>query len=127
MDPSSSMTHRRTCVASLRSSRSEAAAPVFRFVAFVWDDADSAARASAGLLAGRLRTGTTRWSPVLERKGLRVFCAGVRPGSSEAYTLESGSGVVLGKLFERGQGVPSTAAPLAIGEKESRRIVASRG
>lgn len=100
---------------------------MFRFAAFVWDDADPAARASAGLLAGRLRVGTTRWSTVLDRKGLRVLCAGVRPGSSEAYTLENGGGVVLGKLFERGRDAPSRGAPIALSEKESSRIVASGG
>jgi asparagine synthase (glutamine-hydrolysing) len=100
---------------------------VFRFVAFVWNDADPAARASATLLSGRLRVGTSRWNQVLDGKGLRVLCAGVRPGSSEPYTLDHGAGVVLGKLFERGRGAPSRSAPLALGERESREIVASRG
>jgi asparagine synthase (glutamine-hydrolysing) len=110
---------------------------VFRYVAFVWDDADLAARASAGRLSDLLRAdlpkgdrpsaGESRWNTVLDGKGLRVFCAGVREGSSEAYTLRNGGGVILGKLFERGQGAPSRAAPLSPGEEESRRIVASRG
>ena len=77
---------------------------MFRYVAFVWDDADSAARASAGALAHRLQASSPEWSMQLEGKGLRVFCAGVRSGSSESYRLHDGAGVVVGKLFQRSAG-----------------------
>lgn len=103
---------------------------MFRYVAFVWDDADSAARASAGRFADLLSSAAgSRWNSVLDAKGLRVFCAGTRERSSEAYTLENGAGVVLGKLFERGRGAgaSSRGAPLSLSEQESRRIVASHG
>lgn len=67
-----------------------------------------------------------------EGQGLRVLCAGVRPGSSEAYSITgsagASAGVVLGKLFERGFGdAASKAAPLSLSEPESRRIIESRG
>jgi asparagine synthase (glutamine-hydrolysing) len=98
---------------------------VFRYVAFVWDPADLAARASAAALAQRLALGAPGWGAVLERQGLHVFCADLREGSSEAHSLHGGAGVVLGKLFERGAGATSKTAPLALAEDESRKIVSS--
>ena len=100
---------------------------MFRYVAFVWDDADSAARASAGVLAQRLQASSPEWRIQLEGKGLHVFCAGVRSGSSESYRLHDGAGVVVGKLFQRTASAASTSAPLVLGEDESRRIVANGG
>jgi hypothetical protein len=85
---------------------------VFRYVAFVWDDADFAARESAGVLCGRLRASSAEWGAVLDRKGLRVFCADVRAGSSEPYCLHDNAGVVLGKLFQSGSKRASTTVTL---------------
>ena len=104
---------------------------MFRYVAFVWDDADSAARESAGVLCQRLRASSAEWGAVLDLKGLRVFCAGVRAGSSESYCLHDDAGVVLGKLFQRGGNHDgdgaSTSAPLALPDDESLKIGASGG
>jgi asparagine synthase (glutamine-hydrolysing) len=100
---------------------------VFRYVAFVWDDADSAARASADALTQRLARHAPDLSAVLSRNGLRVFCAGVRAGSSEPYQLSDGAGVVLGKLFERRAAATSASAPLALADDECRKIVSSGG
>ncbi len=100
---------------------------MFRYVAFVWDDADSAARASADALTQRLARHAPELSAVLSRNGLRVFCADVRAGSSEPYQLSDGAGVVLGKLFERRAAATSSSAPLALPDDESRKIVSSGG
>ncbi len=100
---------------------------MFRYVAFVWDDDDFAARGSAGVLAQRLQASSPDWCLQLEGKGLRVFCAGLRAGSSEAYRLHDDVGVVVGKLFHRSPSAASKSAPPELGEDESRRIVASAG
>lgn len=104
---------------------------MFRYVAFVWNDADHAARASAMSLGRRLSESSSQWQSALDRKGLRVFCADVREGSSEPYHLHRDAGVVLGKLFRRrgeGAGAPtSVAAPLDVPEDQSRAISESAG
>jgi len=103
---------------------------VFRYVAFVWNDADPAARTSAGSLARRLGETSAQWQSVLDRKGLRVLCADVRRGSSEPYLLHRDGGVVLGKLFRRvgeAGAARSVTAPFAIPEEPSRAIAESGG
>ena len=105
---------------------------MFRYVAFVWNDADPAARASAGSLARRLGESSPQWQGALDRNGLRVFCADVREGSSEPYRLHRDAGVVLGKLFRRklnaATGVAqSVSAPLAMPEDQSWAIAESKG
>jgi asparagine synthase (glutamine-hydrolysing) len=104
---------------------------VFRYVAFVWNDADGAARASAVSLGRRLGESSSQWRSALDRKGLRVFCADVRDGSSEPYHLHRDAGVVLGKLFRRigsSVGDPrSVPAPLTMPENQSRAIAESGG
>jgi asparagine synthase (glutamine-hydrolysing) len=100
---------------------------VFRYVAFVWDDADPAARERADVLTQRLALHAPDLSTVLDGQGLRVFCADVRAGSSEPYRLHGGSGVVLGKLFERRAAATSAGASLALADDESRNIVSSGG
>ena len=100
---------------------------MFRYVAFVWDDSDSAARQHAEVLARRLRDDSTEWQAAIDTPGTRVFCAGVRAGSAEPRLLHGGCGVVLGTLFQREEGASSRRAPLVFGEDESRRILASGG
>jgi asparagine synthase (glutamine-hydrolysing) len=100
---------------------------VFRYVAFVWDDFDLAARERAELLAQRLRDISPEWQLQVDARGARVFCAGVRPGASEPRVLHGGKGVVLGTLFQRESDAPSTRAPLVLSEEESRKILGSCG
>jgi asparagine synthase (glutamine-hydrolysing) len=103
---------------------------VFGYVAFVWDDADTAARESARVLAQRLQVESPDWHAVLEKKGLQVFCANERAGASEPHHLHDGAGVVLGKLFrnaDRARRRPSASAPIALSEDESLKVVESDG
>src|SRR5690349_12214568 len=117
---------RSTCGASLRSSRCNGkdAGSVFRYVAFVWDDSDLAAREHARLLAQRLRDDSPLWRLQLQGYGAMVFCAGARAGSTGPHLLEGDGGVVLGTLFQRDAGSASSRAPLLFSEEESRRILA---
>ncbi len=52
-------------------------------------------------LIGRLSATSAGWSCILQQNGLRVFCAGIRPGSSEPYPLHEDAGVLLGAVFVR--------------------------
>jgi asparagine synthase (glutamine-hydrolysing) len=100
---------------------------VFRYVAFVWDDADPVAREAQQLLTGLLESGCAEWSAVARRSGLAVFCAGIRRGSMEPYELQDGAGVVLGHLFMRSTAGPSQSAPTEFPAAEAERVLRSRG
>ncbi len=100
---------------------------MFRYVAFVWNDSDPVARGSAAQLARQFTERSPESIAVLERNGLRVYCADVRQGSSEPYAIHGGAGVVLGKLFRSRRSAPSESASLQLPEDESRQIVASGG
>ncbi len=101
---------------------------MFRYVAFVWQDADPEARKGAQILAERLRALSSAWESIVDRDGLAVFCRDVRPGSSKPYRLHGDSGVVMGTLFTRGRDEgASSAAPAILGESDSRDIVTSAG
>jgi asparagine synthase (glutamine-hydrolysing) len=100
---------------------------MFRYVAFVWNDAEPEACDGARVLTERLRSASSAWETVLDRDGLRVFCRDVRPGTSEAYRLYDEAGVVLGKLFMRARDAESTPAPTALTEIETRGILKSAG
>lgn len=72
---------------------------MFRYLGFAWDPASARCKDAADLLSRR--TATPSWSQVLDRKGLRVFCADSRSGSLEPHVLADSAGVILGTLFER--------------------------
>lgn len=76
---------------------------MFGYVATVWNAEDPAARAQALALLSKPAS-AAGWRTVLERPGIEVRCKGLRPGSLEAYRLEGGAGVILGKLFARSGG-----------------------
>lgn len=100
---------------------------MFRYVALVWNDADEAARDAAQQLALRLPPTPAEWACALARPGLQVYYTGPRVGSSEAYQLHEGSGVVLGKLFKRTSDDESVAASLTPDAAESAAILKSGG
>jgi asparagine synthase (glutamine-hydrolysing) len=100
---------------------------VFRYVAFVWNDSDSAARGSAAEMARRLTERSPEWRAVFAKSGLHVYCADIRAGSSEPYAIHGHGGVVLGKLFRSGSDSASVSAPLELPDDESQRIAASGG
>ncbi len=100
---------------------------MFRYVAFVWDDADQAARDGARALSTRLRSGARSWTPALAQNGLAVFCSDVRPGASEPYFLHRDAGVVLGKLFETGSDERSRSVPAELSEQATGKILQSAG
>ena len=100
---------------------------MFRYLALVWHDDDTAARETARRLIDRHLSYSPGWQVALRKKGLFVGYAGVRVGSSEPHCLAEGGGVVLGKLFERPSNSASVAAPLDLDESRTRAILESHG
>ncbi len=96
---------------------------MFRYVAFVWNEEDADARGQALALLSQSPPG---WRTVLHGRGIEVRCAGLRSDSCEAYRLAGGEGVVLGRLFARGEG-GSTPAPAVFSEHDGRSLLASGG
>jgi asparagine synthase (glutamine-hydrolysing) len=81
----------------------------------------------ARVLTERLQTEGSGWSLALRNNGLQVFCKDVRPGASEPHVLYGDSGVVLGRLFVRGNDCVSSAAPPVLPEVETAAILATAG
>jgi len=100
---------------------------MFRYVAFVWSERDAACRESARSLLARHPATGGDWRVALRGKGMEVRYVGAASGSSAAYQLADGGGVVLGTLFSRSQEGISAAAPKALGEADSRAVADSNG
>jgi asparagine synthase (glutamine-hydrolysing) len=100
---------------------------VFRYVAFVWNDQDAAAREAAQALLQRHAGTGEDWRVALRGCGAEVRYAKSGTGSSAAYILAEDGGVVLGNLFARSQEGVSTAAPLLLGADDSRAMLDSDG
>ena len=90
---------------------------MFRFLALVWDDTLGHQRATAHRLAQALHR-TASWTPALQAGGLSVFTAGGGADGNGTYHLPHHRGVVLGRLFRRGDGAGphADAGPLRPGE-----------
>ncbi|HEV2271328.1 MAG TPA: asparagine synthase-related protein [Steroidobacteraceae bacterium] len=100
---------------------------MFRYVAFVWNDQDAAARESALALLQRHGAAESGWQVALRGSGAEVRYAKTGTGSCSAHILAEGGGVVLGNLFARSQEGVSTAAPTALGAADSRALLDSNG
>lgn len=100
---------------------------MFRYLAFVWHDEDIAARETARGLIDRHSSHWPEWHVALRKKGIFVGYAGTRVGSSEPCLLADGTGVVLGKLFQRLSNSPSIPAPPSLDESRTRPILESQG
>ncbi len=100
---------------------------MFRYVAFVWNDQDPAARESAHTLLQRQAAAGQGWRVALRGGGVEVRCARADGDSCAAYPLAESDGVVLGNLFARSPEGVSTAAPRAIGAADSRAMLDTNG
>ena len=100
---------------------------MFRYVAFIWNDQDPAAREAARVLSQRHCASGEDWRVALRGSGAEVRYVKSGPGSSAAYLLAEGEGVVLGNLFARSQEGVSTPAPACLGAADSRAILDSNG
>jgi asparagine synthase (glutamine-hydrolysing) len=94
-----------------------------RYLALLWDPCNLEAvrtfQSWKAAFAGQL----VEWAIACEVPGTLVIHTGQRRGSMEAHPLANNAGVVLGRVFARGD----TAARIAFDSAETQRIVASGG
>jgi asparagine synthase (glutamine-hydrolysing) len=102
---------------------------MFRYVVLIWAAQDVQQVDAAQACARRLRASSSQWQEVLDRPGLRVFCADIRPGSLEPHVMAGRAGIVLGALFAcRADLDDDTPAPTCkLDEAHTAAIVDSRG
>ncbi len=98
---------------------------MFRYLVFIWNDADPRARAAARAVLEP--PSGEPWHTVCSAAGLEVRCAGEKRSRRMVRRLEAGQGVVLGDLFVRDSSGVSRIAAEAFGELESHAIAASGG
>lgn len=91
---------------------------MYRYLVLVWNASDQQRAASARLLSSRLQSASPDWTCAVDRRGLIIFHAGDRAGSSETCVLARGSGAVFGKLFRRAAGEMGTF-PISDSETDS--------
>ena len=94
---------------------------MFRYIALAWDDA-SPPRSAAALRLSKSLQAHAPWQPTLLEPGLHVFTAGARPRANGSYRLLPYRGVVLGKLFRRGEIVGPGSTDLQLTEPEIDRV-----
>jgi asparagine synthase (glutamine-hydrolysing) len=99
---------------------------VFRFIATVWDPADSRAEQIADSLGAQLGVPDNPWTIAFQSRGLEVRYASAGTGPSTAYSLDGAAGVVLGTVFARSGGTPSSRVCENLSAQETRAIVGSR-
>jgi asparagine synthase (glutamine-hydrolysing) len=100
---------------------------MFRYVGCIWNDRDPAAGEAARAMLQRLAVPGHDWRVALHGSGVEVRYAKSVAGSSTAYLLAEGDGVVLGNLFARSQEGVSTPAPVDLGAADSRAMLDSNG
>ncbi len=99
---------------------------MFRFLALAWSETAAEATAHAASLVASVQA-LPQWTCVLERPGLRVWAAGVRPGVNGPYPLLPDAGVVLGKLFRRRDLGVASALDVTLTLRESELALKSAG
>lgn len=97
---------------------------MFRYVALAWSDDSELEKATVEMLNRQMTSSAVPWTVALDRPGLRVYCHGIRKGSSNIYPLPDGTGVVLGTLFRRQCG---SSARLTLSLKDASDLHASAG
>jgi asparagine synthase (glutamine-hydrolysing) len=102
---------------------------MFRYVALIWAAQDAQQVDAAQACARRLRASSSHWQEVLDRPGLRVLCADIRPGSLEPHVMAGKAGIVLGALFACRTDLDDDTPALTckLDEARTTAIVDSRG
>lgn len=98
---------------------------MFAYTALAWDTRSAAQSLSVESLERRLKSSAGGWRAVLNVPGLRVYCMGMRPPSSDVHALADNSGVVLGTIFKRSS--TGETARASFGPEASRTVVGTRG
>ncbi len=98
---------------------------MFRYFGFDWDPAAPTQVAFAQRLDESIRC-AAGWQSALSIPGLRVYTIGHRPGVNGIYTLPAARGVILGRLFHRGD-TASGAGDVRISASVGERILETDG
>ena len=98
---------------------------MFRYFGFNWDPAAPRQAAFAQRLDESIGH-AAGWQPALSIPGLRVYTIGHRPGVNGITPLPSAKGVILGRLFRRGD-TPSGAGDIPISASAADRILKTDG
>lgn len=97
---------------------------MFRYLSFSWNTASVGQSEIARQLDHALFT-RRDWQPVFDSTGLRVYTAGATPGANDVYPLPSNQGIVVGRLFRRGE--PAQKGDITLTGDEAHRIAQSDG
>jgi asparagine synthase (glutamine-hydrolysing) len=102
---------------------------VYRYLALLWNPADTRALLLARSLAQKLeaRADEVSWSRILDCPGMLVLDAERRAGAGDGRRLPHSAGVVLGRIFNRDVENPASASRVTFDDGESSRIVTSGG
>ncbi|MFG6432870.1 asparagine synthase-related protein [Roseateles sp. LYH14W] len=98
---------------------------MFRYIGFAWSPSSEEQAALAERLTAALNAG--QWTRAFSSSGLRVYAMGCKPGDHDIYSLPAGRGVVLGRLFRRGNAHGRGSRHIELTELEAERIVRSDG
>lgn len=100
---------------------------MFRFMAFQWNSRHPAQVESAARLQWAAQKIFTDLECVLQGVGIRVYCAGIRAGSSECTRLDQGAGVILGTIFKRLNPTKIGSQHAFFSKSEAGRVVKTSG
>jgi asparagine synthase (glutamine-hydrolysing) len=98
---------------------------MFRYFGFHWRPEAPTQAAIAQRLDESIHR-ADGWQLALSSRGLRVYTVGCRPGVNGTYSLPLGQGVIVGRLFRRGD-EPNKAGDISLSENEGNRILRSDG
>lgn len=100
---------------------------MFRYTTIVWNPSHLQQARVAEAMLETMRAHSNAWQAVLSRPGLRVYCSGIRPGSSEAHSLHNNAGVVLGTIFTRVELDGTTPRKATFGPSQTDKLLATQG
>jgi asparagine synthase (glutamine-hydrolysing) len=97
---------------------------MYRYVALIWNPAESAAGASSKLLVQKLQASAGAWERVVQEDNTVLFHSGVAGSSGDTRVLANGAGAICGTLFPRDVQDADASKPLVILERCWGRYVA---
>lgn len=100
---------------------------MFRYIALIWDNNNTATSEAAQLLEDRLTRSNRGWTTAFRHDGLAVHCQVHAPAADRVYVLEDQRGVVLGCLFDTGLGHEPPRVLDQLDASRTREIIGSRG
>ncbi|WP_420430022.1 asparagine synthase-related protein [Kordiimonas sp.] len=105
---------------------------MYRYIAFLWNEADDSATRTAGFLRDHFMGTATKWETAYSGSGLQVLHAGEEKGRMQAYPVSpkqgaEAGGVILGKLFDRPDASDALPGNVDLSVGEARRVIETAG